>query len=783
MSNFISKLKEISSKITNASTQPPVTSDGKNTAPNHQESSLLQKRIIWRKNKIAKPFYQRYLFWLSVGVGGGAIAACSAWVYLESNLPDTSEVLTYVRPGTITIKATDGTILQQQGEATYENLKIDQIPKQLIESFIAAEDRRFYQHQGVDYQGVARAIVSNLQARNVVEGGSTLTQQLTRIVFLDQKRTFGRKFREMILAQKIEQNLNKQQILERYLNLVYLGSGAYGVADAAWVYFSKNVSELTLPEMATIAGLAPAPSEYSPLRNKQIAIERRNVVLRRMQESGYITADEAEKAIATPLETKESRPKRLERQAHYFTDYIQTEVPKYVSKEVVEKGGLTIETTLNLEWQKEAEKVIERTVRRYGRGSRFKQAALVAIDPRSGEIKAMVGGKDFTKNQFNRATQAQRQPGSTFKTFVYSTAIAAGISPNRSYLDAPFTVDGYTPKNYTKDSFRGWMSIRDALISSINIVAVKALIDVGWEPVIEIAQKMGIESKLHPTYSLALGASEVNLLEITGAYGTLAAKGVHTKPHGITRILNSKGDVIYQANLKKERVLSEDTSAIMTWLLRGVVTNGTGSAAQLPDRQVAGKTGTSDEARDLWFIGYIPQLVTGVWLGNDDNQPTWGASTTAAYTWNRFMIKAVDGMPVEKFPPRPNKLEGRKAEIKAIKLKPRSVINGAIESNKSSNDDSSRNRRRRYRYDNANSENSGEERRSRRRRRQEVEENTPREERRIRRRRRRSQDNNTQASAQRGSATLLRTNTQASSAPNIEPVALPPAPPASRRRE
>lgn len=620
------------------------------------------------------PIYRRRKFWVGigmVGISGGAIAFGLGWQALEETLPEsTDDVLTYIRDETITVKAADGTILQQIGPATHDNLKIWEIPDRLKQAFISIEDQRFENHSGLDYQGIVRAAFSNLLARDVVEGGSTITQQLARIVYFDQQQTLGRKLKEMRMAQKIEQDLEKDQILERYLNLVYLGSGAYGVADAAWVYFSKPVTELTLAEMATLAALPPAPSEYSPFINKKIAQERRNVVLRRMQKNGYITEGEADAAIATPLRTKRSNPKRLDRQASYFTEYIQQELPKYVPPDVLGKKGLIVETTLNPQWQVAAEAAVAETIETYGKYQRFEQAALVAIDPRNGQIKAMVGGKEFLDQQFNRVTQAQRQPGSTFKTFVYTTAIAAGFSPYQSYQDAPFVVDGYEPKNYS-ENFRGWTSIRDALTHSVNIVAVKTLIKVGWDPVVEIAEKMGIESTLNKTYSLALGASEVNLLELTSAYGTLATQGVHVQPHGIRRILDRQGKVIYREQIQRERAIDEDTAAIMTWMLRNVVTSGTGGNAQLRDRVVAGKTGTSDEARDLWFIGYIPQLVTGVWLGNDDNKPTWGASSTAAIAWHEFMEEAVENMRAEDFPDRPDKLDGREGTIEAKPIEPK----------------------------------------------------------------------------------------------------------------
>lgn len=623
----------------------------------------------------SKPFYRRYWFWLGLGVSGGVITLGYSWWSLERSLPETSELFTFVRDNTLTIKAADSTILQQQGPATRQQLKLEEMPKPLIQAFIASEDRRFYQHHGVDYQGILRAFVSNIHAGNVVEGGSTITQQLARILFLDQERSLWRKLREVSLSQKIEQKLSKDQILERYLNLVYLGQGAYGVADAAWVYFSKPVKKLTLPEMATLAGLAPAPSRYSPAANIEVAQQRRNIVLQRMQEDGAITAKEAAVASTAALTLQPSLPKRLRVEAPYFTTYIQQQLPKYVSPEVLEAGGLTVETSLNRQWQKAAETAVKDAIVNNSQWQHFEQAAMVAVDPRNGEVRAMVGGKDFSKNQFNRVTQAQRQPGSTFKGFVYAAAIATGKSPYNVYEDAPFVVSGYEPKNFSQ-RYLGWINLRDALANSVNVVAVKVLIEVGFKPTLQLAHLMGIKSPLQSTYSLALGSSEVNLLELTSAYGTLATQGVHTEVHGIRRVLDRRGQVLWKAAYKPKRVLDKGSAAISTWMLQNVVEAGTGAPARL-DRPVAGKTGTSDKSRDLWFIGYIPQLVTGVWLGNDNNEPTWGSSGTAAATWHQFMAKAVAGMPTQKFPELP-KLEGRKGSIKAQPIKPKQVFSGSI---------------------------------------------------------------------------------------------------------
>lgn len=695
MTDFLTKLRAISKPNRNSRSKSVVPSSDPASLPNGKAHASpddhsfpafqLQKNWQdwwknWRQSHGGPnpsedhhhPLYQRWWAWgivgLGLGVSGASLAGWSTIQVLKRDLPNTSDVLTYVRTGSLTIKSTDGTVLQQIGPATREKVALQAMPADLPKAFIASEDQGFYQHDGVDYNAIVRATLRNLLARDVVEGGSTITQQLARIVFLDQERSMGRKLREALLAQKMEVELEKDQILERYLNLVYLGSGAYGVADAAWIYFSKTVDQLTVGEMAMIAGMAPAPSDYSPLINPDLARRRRDIVLERMFDVGSITAAEMEQAKAEPITVKPGEQKYVKSEAPYFTSYVQQQLPSLVSKEELELGGLTVETTLNLEWQKQAQDTVNNAIQNYGPGEGFEQAALVSIDPRTGEIRALVGGDDFGKSQFNRATQAQRQPGSTFKAFVYATAIASGFSPYRSYIDGKYVVDGYEPQNYGKN-YRGSVSIKDALTSSINIVAVKVLVDVGFEPVIELAQKMGIKSNLLGAYSLALGSSEVNLLELTSAYGTFANEGEHVEAHGVTRIYNRFGKLIYESKLKPEEALDPESTSIMTWMLEGVVANGTGQNAYLSDRQVAGKTGTSEKRRDLWFVGYIPQLVTGVWLGNDDSSPTYGQSSTAALTWYDFMHEVTDGMPVEEFPDLPE-VEDRKGTIKAQPVKP-----------------------------------------------------------------------------------------------------------------
>jgi penicillin-binding protein 1A len=632
------------------------------------------------KKKAKKPLYSRPLFWVGLvflGVGGGAIAyGGMTWYSLEQSLPEMSDISAFNRDGTLTIKAADDTIIFQQGPATREQLTQEEIPDLLKQAFVAIEDRRFHEHKGVDYPGIARAIASNVLEGDVVQGGSTITQQLARMVFLNQEQSIRRKLREAMLAWKIEEVLTKEQILERYLNLVYLGSGAYGVADASRVYFSKPVQGLTLPEIATLAGLAPAPSEYSPLENPEAAKTRRNLVLQQMAAAGYISEETATVAIAKPLEVEPSPPKRLKVIAPYFATYIKKELSRYLPQKLIDAGGLTVETTLALEWQKVAERVVGEAVDIDGYRQGFDQAALVSLDPRTGAVKALVGGRDYTNSEFNRATQAQRQPGSTFKGLVYAAAIAAGFSPTDGYPDVPFTVDGYKPKNYG-NRYASWRSMENALTNSTNVVAVQVLMEVGFEPVMKLAKDMGIKSEIKETYSLALGAWEVNLLELTNAYGTLANQGKFVEAHGIKRVINAQGEVVYEANFEPKRVLDEKSAAITSWMLERVVERGTGGMAYLSDRPVAGKTGTSEEARDLWFIGYIPQVVTGVWLGNDNNDPTWGASSTAAFNWREFMKEVVKEMPVEEFPELPDFYD-REPSIEAKPVEYRWVRYGEV---------------------------------------------------------------------------------------------------------
>ncbi|MDJ0707378.1 MAG: transglycosylase domain-containing protein, partial [Leptolyngbyaceae cyanobacterium MO_188.B28] len=414
MTDFISRLRKASTILIGSKPMRPkssrrrgyeanngrvrVSNSSKTMQPPHPSPEKTPRQSTPR---LRRPLYFRPLFWvtlmLGAGLAGGATQSYRIWQAVEAELPEVAKVFTYERNGTITIKAADGSILQKLGPATRENLPYEAIPEILVEAFIVAEDRRFYEHQGVDYPSIARATMANLRRREVVEGASTITQQLARIVFLDQDQSFQRKVREALLALKIERELSKQKILERYLNLVYLGAGAYGVADAAWIYFAKPVEELTLAEAALIAGMAPAPSVYSPLVDPDAARQQRNLVIQNMLANGVITASQAQTAIRSEIATTPNEPKYLYSEFPYFTIYIQKQLAQILEPEELENGGLTVETTLNPEWQKAAEDTVQKAIDDYGPGQRFEQASLVAVDPRNGEIKAMVGGNDFNE--------------------------------------------------------------------------------------------------------------------------------------------------------------------------------------------------------------------------------------------------------------------------------------------------------------------------------------------------------------------------------------------------
>ena len=585
---------------------------------------------------------------IGCGVALGQTALTEA---IDSTLPDARGIASFNRPGTITLLSSDGQVIQKLGPATREKLKPGEMPELVKQAFVAAEDRRFYEHDGVDLWGISRALFTNIKQRSVREGASTITQQLARTVFLSQDRTITRKLREAALAYKLERQLSKEQILEQYLNYVYLGSGAYGVADAAWVYYSKTPDQLTLPEAALIAGLPPAPSVYSPLVDEEVARERRSIVLERMQQAGFITASEAEQARTSPLNLKPATPKYFNSAAPYFTSWIAQQLPQMLTTEQLEVGGLNIRTSLNLKWQKRAQQV----VREFAPGN--SEGAIVSIEPGTGLVRVMVGGKNFFGSQFNRATQALRSPGSTFKLFPYAAAINAGVKPDDVFLDTARCWGSYCPKNFGNKYF-GKITIADALKNSLNTIAVQLQDKVGFDAVITMANNLGIGTTrpLGKYYPLAIGAYEQTILDMTAAYAAINNRGVYVKPIAVEEIRGPGGTLLWSRRSdgpRGRRAVDSDVADTMTWMLQRVVTGGTGVAAKLDDRPVAGKTGTSEGGRDLWFIGSIPQLTTAVWFGYDDSRTTRNTSGESAWAWKQFMTTVKGSFPVQQFPPKP----------------------------------------------------------------------------------------------------------------------------------
>ena len=584
---------------------------------------------------------------------GAAVAIGQSFLALgtDSLLPDVSGIRVFNRPGTLTVLSADGSVLYKQGPATREKLPPGRMPRLVRKAFIAAEDRRFYQHEGVDALGILRAISRNLSQGSVEEGASTITQQLARMVFLSQDRTLIRKLKEAALAGKIERQLSKEQILEQYLNYVYLGSSAYGVSDAAWVYFSKTPDQLTLPEAALIAGLPPAPTIYSPLVNPDLARERRAIVLRRMREAGFIDDRQLIEANAAPLGLKPSEPKYFVNPAPWFISWLEQELPRVLTKEQLEVGGLTVRSSLNPKWQAQA----QATIRAHASGGM--EGALVSMEPGTGLVRAMVGGQDWERSQFNRATQALRSPGSTFKLFAYTAALRFGLTPEDTISARTRCYqDGWPPRQFCIPGTGGAITLRDAVARSVNPAAVATAEKVGYPRVIDTARRLGITGDLGEYPSMVLGSNEKTVLEMTAAYAAINNRGLFVEPTPFEEILGPDGKRLYNRATRAKpprRAVSSDVADAMTYMLRGVVLNGTGTGAGLPDRPAAGKTGTAEGARDLWFIGSIPQLTTAIWFGYDQNWKTGSSSAQAAYAWGSFMRQVGKDLPVQEFPPKP----------------------------------------------------------------------------------------------------------------------------------
>lgn len=611
------------------------------------------RRRLWRRRVKVVWLYVEVmalvLLAITLGVIGGAFYSVARM------LPSSADIAGYEPTEATKIISSDGVVLAEVYEENRELVPITDVPKDLQNATIAIEDARFYKHPGIDPRGIVRALYQNLRRGRAAQGGSTLTQQLARNIYLTREKKISRKLKEILLALELERNFTKEQILELYLNQIYYGSGTYGVQTASTVYFGKNVKDLSLAESALLAGLPQKPSAYSPYEDRDAALGRRNVVLDRMTDLRYITAAECEEAKQAPLKLAGLRPSGIARyKAPWFVTYVIKELTSKYGADLVYRRGLRVHTTLNYKMQQAAEKSLRAHVLK-SHWRDVSQGAFICLDPTNGYIKAMVGGvtEDFTKDQFNRAVQAKRQPGSSFKAFVYTAAVDNGYDLNYAIPNQPVTYKGYGPKGWTPRNYDGRyggrLTIRQAVARSVNVCAVRMADKIGIDQVITYARMLGIKSALDRTLSLALGASVVSPLEICSAYGVFAANGMRAEPMAIVRINESEqsqdGAVIEQNHPVVHQVLSEQTAQLMNELFRGVVTlpGGTGYAARsIPNSH--GKTGTTQSDRDAWWIGYTPELVAAVWVGNDDYSPmshhAYGG-VVCAPAWVDFMRKAL----------------------------------------------------------------------------------------------------------------------------------------------
>lgn len=584
----------------------------------------------------------RFIFIMSCACALAGVASLELYL---SSLPPINN-LEQFKPNIVTkIYSGDGEIIKTFTAYTYEKIDLKDIPDNLKKALIATEDKNFYRHHGYDITGLARSTLQNVIAGHVVQGASTITQQLARVLFLNNERTFDRKLKELFIAARIEKTISKDQILEMYMNNVYLGAGAYGVEGAAQIYFDKHLKDCDLAELALIAGLPQAPSVYNPFNNMDLAVKRRNQVLTRMYKMRYITTEEYEKAKKEKVHLAKVPQFYTTNKAPYFCDYVMKELEKLGFDETeISQGGYKVVTTLDYKAQKAANEAILRNLRGWGLGGEKNQAAVFSFSPIDGKILVYSGGKDYTKSQYDRVTQAVRPPGSSFKPIVYAAAMEKGISPNDMIEDRPLTIGQWSPRNYG-NKYRGKIPVYTALMVSSNVCAARLIKEVGIRSVIQTARVLGIETPLEYDYTIALGSNGVKLFEFTRAYGAFANGGYVVQPYAIERVETSRGKVVYKApKTKITHQLSMNTAAEMTAMMKTVITNGTGRAANI-GKPAAGKTGTTDDNKDAYFMGYTPNIVTGVWVGNDDNtvmNKSIQGGTVPALIWKDVMKVATE---------------------------------------------------------------------------------------------------------------------------------------------
>lgn len=571
-------------------------------------------------------------------------------LYLSSLPP--IENLEDFKPNIVTkFYSADGEVIKTFTAFTYSKVDLKDVPEQLKNALIATEDKNFYRHNGYDIFGIARSSIQNVIARRAVQGASTLTQQLARILFLSNERTITRKIKELEISARIEKTISKDQILEMYLNNVYLGSGAYGVSAAAQIYFNKKLNQLTLPELALIAGLPQAPSVYNPYNNKELAKQRRNQVLKRMYTMKYISKDEYEKAIDADIKLSSVPQIYTTNKAPYFSDFVVKEMEKLGFDETdIIHGGYKVVTTLDSKAQVTANESMLKNMRAWGLTGKSQQAAIFAFSPLDGRILVYAGGKNYGETQYDRITQAIRAPGSAFKPILYAAAMEKGISPNDLVDDSPITIGNWSPHN-SSHKYRGKIPVYKALMISSNVCAARIIQEVGIRSVIQLARVLGITTPIEYDYTISLGSNGVKMFEFVRAYGAFANGGYVVQPYAIERIEDSRGRVLYRApKTKSSHQLSLKTAAEMTAMLKTVIISGTGTGANI-GKPAAGKTGTTDEYKDAYFVGYTPDIVAGVWVGDDNNKKINGlyGGTIPAKIWKEVMTVATRDLGAKDF--------------------------------------------------------------------------------------------------------------------------------------
>jgi penicillin-binding protein 1A len=595
-------------------------------------------------------FLMGVLWWGFVACLWGGIAAIGVVVYYGAQLPSSNTWAIPERPPNIRILAADGSLISNRGQTGGEAVTYRELPYYVPAAIIASEDRRYMQHFGVDPLGLISVAVESVKSTlssgelDVTRGASTITQQVAKNLFLTPDQTLGRKIQEMILAVWLEQNFTKEEILELYMNRVHFGSGATGIEAAAQTYFGISARNLSLGQAAMLAGILPAPAAYNPKSHPDRAIERQRLSLAAMAREGYITPEEAEAAQIDPDQTVRTRVAGSE---SYVADWVESLMTAYIGEI---ESDVVVQTTIDWKMQKDAEFIVKELVASEGPKRGFSQGALVAMDV-DGTVRAMVGGVDYQQSQYNRAVTAKRQPGSTFKPFVYMAAMEKGYTPDTLAEDAQFDYNGWSPRN-ASGKYAGTVTLRQGLAYSLNTIAARLAIDVTPQAVIDVATRMGISSPLTAVPSIALGTQEVNLLELTSAYAPFANGGMGVIPNVITSIQSKDGDILYQASdAGPGRVVAPNILAEMNDMLTTAVEVGTGRGANLGGWQFAGKTGTSQNARDALFVGYTAAMVTGVWLGNDnDTKTTLSGGNVPATIWSEFMTKAHQGKQIAQIP-------------------------------------------------------------------------------------------------------------------------------------